>query len=159
MKKIHNGNLTAEPGKVYEFEEITGSLDVSGADTTFPKLTTIGGHLNASGADTKASFPKLKTKSDYAAYKRKMAQLGFDLSDPSRIMSKIIKRHGDALEVRIVGRSKNSWIVRKNGKTAHGKTLTEAKTNLAFKLNRQNTSRFLLLAIRWVSLSLKINYR
>ncbi|MDD5542934.1 MAG: hypothetical protein PHX83_07135, partial [Acidobacteriia bacterium] len=35
----------------------------SGADTkaSFPKLTTVGGGLNCSGADTKASFPKLTT--------------------------------------------------------------------------------------------------
>jgi hypothetical protein len=46
-----------------EVEEITGTLDCSGADTkcSFPKLSTVGGYLDCRGADTKCSFPKLST--------------------------------------------------------------------------------------------------
>ena len=42
---------------------VGGSLDASGANTktAFPKLTTVGGHLYASGPDTKTAFPKLTT--------------------------------------------------------------------------------------------------
>ena len=60
---VHKGDLIAKPGVAYECEEITGSLDARGADTktSFPKLTTVGGWLDARGADTKTSFPKLTT--------------------------------------------------------------------------------------------------
>ena len=63
MPDIHQGDLVAKPGTVYQFEQITGSLYASGADTktAFPKLTTVGGSLDASGADTKTAFPKLTT--------------------------------------------------------------------------------------------------
>ena len=42
-------------------EKVTGYIDASGADTkaSFPKLTSVGGYIDAKGADTKASFPKL----------------------------------------------------------------------------------------------------
>jgi hypothetical protein len=62
-KKIFQGDLTAKPGVIYEYERITGYLHASGADTktSFPKLTTVGGSLDARGADTKTSFPKLTT--------------------------------------------------------------------------------------------------
>ena len=60
-KKIYTGDLVAEAGKVYEFEEITGYIDARGADTktAFPKLTTVGGYVYARGADTKTAFPRL----------------------------------------------------------------------------------------------------
>jgi hypothetical protein len=58
--KKFEGDIVAKPGTVYEYEEITGSVYASGADTktSFPKLTTVGGYVDASGADTKTSFPK-----------------------------------------------------------------------------------------------------
>ena len=66
-KKICKGDLTAMPGVVYDYTEITCSLYASGADTktAFPKLATVGGSLDASGADTKTAFPKLATVGGY----------------------------------------------------------------------------------------------
>jgi hypothetical protein len=66
-KKIHRGALIAKPGTVYDFEEITGYIDASGADTktAFPKLTAVGGSIYASGADTKTAFPKLTAVGGY----------------------------------------------------------------------------------------------
>ena len=66
-KLIHEGDLVAQPGVTYDYQEITGTLDASGADTrtAFPKLATIGGGLYASGADTRTAFPKLTTVGGY----------------------------------------------------------------------------------------------
>jgi hypothetical protein len=63
----HQGDLFAQPGIVYQFETITGTLYACGADTqtAFPKLTTIGGYLDASGANTQTAFPKLTTIGGY----------------------------------------------------------------------------------------------
>jgi hypothetical protein len=62
-KNVFTGDITAKPGVVYEYTEVTGSVDARGADTktAFPKLTTVGGSVYASGADTKTAFPKLTT--------------------------------------------------------------------------------------------------
>jgi len=53
MKKI-NADVIYDPSFDYsEIEEITGYLDCSGADTkaSFPKLTTVGGSLDCRGAE------------------------------------------------------------------------------------------------------------
>ncbi len=59
-KKIFKGDLVAEPGVVYEYEEITGHLYADGmAAGAFPKATslTVGGDLYARGMAAGA-FPK-----------------------------------------------------------------------------------------------------
>ena len=65
-KNIFKGDLTARAGVVYDYEEVTGDIDASGADTrtAFPKLTTVGGGIHARGADTRTAFPKLTTVGD-----------------------------------------------------------------------------------------------
>lgn len=42
---IFEGDLTARPGEVYPYTEITGDLYASGADTktAFPRLTSVDG--------------------------------------------------------------------------------------------------------------------
>src|SRR3990167_4891269 len=67
VRKIHEGDLVAVPGTVYDYAEVTGSIDASGADTkaAFPKLTSVCGYINAVGADTKAAFPKLTSVGGY----------------------------------------------------------------------------------------------
>jgi hypothetical protein len=67
MGKVFEGDLTVKAGEVYPYEKVTGSIDASGADTkaAFPKLTSVGGYIDASGADTKAAFPKLTSVGGY----------------------------------------------------------------------------------------------
>ena len=50
-ENIHEGDLTADLGEVYPYTKITGSVYASGADTktAFPKLTSVGGYVDASG--------------------------------------------------------------------------------------------------------------
>src|SRR3990167_3575131 len=60
--EVFKGDLTAEAGKVYEYERVTGSIYAGGADTktAFPKLTSVGGNIYAtSGNIEKGAFPKL----------------------------------------------------------------------------------------------------
>ena len=62
--KTINDNVVYDKRNDYSaVVEIGGYLNCSGADTkaSFPKLTTVGGDLYCDGADTKASFPKLTT--------------------------------------------------------------------------------------------------
>ena len=63
MNKHFEGDLIAKAGEVYEYVSVGGSIDASGADTrtAFPKLATVGGSINARGADTRTAFQKLAT--------------------------------------------------------------------------------------------------
>ena len=67
MKNRFEGNLVVEPGKIYDYDEISGTIDAQGTDTktAFPKLTSVGGSIDARGADTKAAFPKLTSVGSY----------------------------------------------------------------------------------------------
>src|SRR3990167_2827788 len=65
--EVYEGDLAVNPGEVYQFIKVTGSIDARGADTktAFPKLTSVGGYIDASGADTKTAFPKLTSVGGY----------------------------------------------------------------------------------------------
>jgi hypothetical protein len=183
-QKIYSGNLIAKAGVIYDFTEITGTLDASGADTetAFPKLTTIGGYLYASGADTKTAFPKLTTIGGYldasgadteTAFPKlttiggyldargadtktafpKLKSQGYEsalqaalklvgLCKVDGILAKVINKRGPVSRVVIVGQTQQSYIVEREGKFAHGKTLAEARADLLMKLGTRDTSQF-----------------
>ena len=144
--KIHKGDLIAEAGVVYDFEEITGDLNASGADTrtAFPKLTTVGGYLYASGAD----FPSLKQKEAgsvalficRAALSASLALHGLVMEDG--ILAELVSKKGNVSRVKIVGKTKVSYIVHRDGHTAHGKTLSEARADLLLKLGNRDTTPY-----------------
>ena len=146
----HHGDLFAEPGAVYYFESITGSLDARGADTktAFPKLTTVGGYLDASGADTKMAFPKLTNKqAGDAANKLCRAALVAALAShrltlEDGILAQVISSRGGVKRVRIVGRANISYIVQRDGHTAHGATLGEARADLLLKMGNRDTTPY-----------------
>ena len=58
--KIFQGDLTAEAGKVYDYEEVTGGVSVPSGDfiESFPKLEKVGGSVDAS-ANAKLSLPRV----------------------------------------------------------------------------------------------------
>ena len=139
---IHKGSLVAAAGVIYEFTEITDSLDARGADTktAFPKLTTIGGSLYARGADTKTAFPKLKSQGDEDALNAALKLVGLCKIDG--ILAHVVNKRGGVTRVIIVGQTKQSYIVGRDGETAHGTTLAEARADLLFKIGKRDTSQF-----------------
>ena len=128
-QKIHQGDLVAKPGTVYQFEEITGYLYARGADTktAFPKLT----NANAGG-----SAKKICHKALLAA----LAIYGLTLEDG--ILARVISARGGVKRVRIVGQSTTSYIVQREGHTAHGKTLAEARADLLLKMGNRDTTPY-----------------
>ena len=140
--KIHTGNLTALPGKVYDFTEITGSIDARGADTktAFPKLTTVGGSIDASGADTKTAFPKLVSTNKTDALHAALGAQNLILADG--ILAKVVSKRGPVMRVIVIGRNKVSYIVTRDGRTAHGGTLAEARADLLVKIGNRDTSPY-----------------
>ena len=129
---------------------VGGSLYVSGADTktAFPKLTTVGGSLDASGADTKTAFPKLTKKNAgdsakafcRAALVAALALQNLTLEDG--ILARVISCRGGVKRVRIVGQAKISYIIERDGHTAHGATLGEARADLLIKMGGRDTTPY-----------------
>ena len=188
--KIHAGDLIAKPGMTYEFEEITGSVDVRGTDTrtaflklttvggyvdangadtrtAFPKLTTVGGSVYANGADTRTAFPKLTTVGGYVSARDADTKTAFPklrkqnagqdaltichkamttalalvgLVSHDGILSKFISAKSGVYRVKIIGKTKVSYVVVRDNVTAHGATLSEARADLLFKLGKRDTS-------------------
>ena len=68
-KKIHNGDLIARAGVVYDCEEITGNIDCRNADwnTKIDQLTTVGGSAYFRGWT--GSAPKLTTVGSSAYFR------------------------------------------------------------------------------------------
>jgi hypothetical protein len=129
---------------------VGGSLDARGADTktAFPKLTTVGGSLYASGADTKTAFPKLTKKGAgdsakaicRAALVAALAIHSLTLEDG--ILAKLISSRGGIKHVKIVGQTKISYIVQRDGHTAHGATLDDARADLLLKMGTRDTTAY-----------------
>jgi hypothetical protein len=134
---------------------IGGSIYFRGSDTkaAFPVLTSIGGYLYCSGSDTKAAFPlnpKINDKDCPAKSICRMslaisfALLGILFADgisAKRISSKV---SGEIIihAVVIVGKTKKSYVIERNGAYSHGNTISEARASLIYKLSDRDTSKF-----------------
>ena len=141
--KVFEGDLVAEAGKVYAYERITGSLDASGADTktAFPRLTSVGGYLYASG-----DFSHVKTNDTTAIQKCRalllssFAAAGFSFADG--ILARIVSRRGPVSRVIICGKTDVTFIITDGDVHSHGKTLKEARDGLLYKIRNHDTSEF-----------------
>ena len=126
---------------------VGGSVYASGANTrtAFPKLSTVGGSVYTRGANTRTAFPKLKTQNDLNAIIKcdkamttALALIGLVLHDG--VLSKVVSAKNGVFRVKIIGQTKISYVIERNGVTAHGKTLSEARADLLFKLGKRDTS-------------------
>ena len=148
-ENVFNGDLTAKAGEVYDYTEISGYLDASGADTktAFPKLTSVGGYLDASGADT-GDLSKVKiSDSECPAVNRcrsmllaSFASAGFSFADG--VLARIVSTRGPVSRVVICGKTEVSYLVTDGEAFSHGKTLAEARDGLLFKIGKRDTSEF-----------------
>ena len=163
------GDLTAKPGVIYQYAEITGYIDARGADTktafpkltsvggyidareadtktAFPKLTSVGGSIHAIGADTKTAFPNVKQNdADAERYCRSLmlstfAAAGFSFADG--ILARIISQRGPVSRVVICGKTEVSYLVTNGDAWSHGKTLAEARDSLIFKIGSHDKSEY-----------------
>ena len=162
--EVFEGDLTAEPGKIYLYVKVGSSIDASGADTktAFPKLTSVGGSIDARGADTKTAFPKLTSvgssinaSGDYGHVKQNdpqtihrcrsmllsaFAAAGFSFADG--VLAKIVSQRGQVSRVVICGKTEVSYLVTDGEAYSHGKTLKEARDGLLYKIGNRDTSEF-----------------
>ena len=151
----------------FAFPKLTsvgGSIYARGADTksAFPKLTSVGGYIYASGADTKSAFPKLTSvggsidasgdwsgvkSNDTEAPNRCRAMLlsafaaaGFSFADG--ILARIVSQRGPVSRVIVCGQTKVSYLVTDGEAFSHGKTLSEARDGLMYKIGNRDTTEF-----------------
>ena len=142
-KTTFNGDLVAKPGEVYLFTEITGSLYASGADTktSFPKLTSVGGYLDASG-----DYGHVKTEDKTAGSRCRALLLasflasGFSFADG--VLAKIVATRGAVSRVIVCGKVEVSYLVTDGDSYSHGATLKEARDGLLFKIGSRDTTEF-----------------
>ena len=162
-KNILKSDLVADPGEVYLYTEVTGSIDARGADTktAFPKLTSVGGYIYARGADTKTAFPKLTSvggsidargaehvkQNDTEATRRCEAMLessfalaGFVFADG--VLARVVSMRGRIKRVVICGQTRVSYLITDGSVWSHGSTLAEARDSLMFKIGSRDTTEF-----------------
>ena len=151
-KKVFEGDIVAEVGKVYDCTEITGSIDAIGADTktAFPKLTSVGGHIYARGdwSHVKTNQPNLGRDLEAgvlqtcsAVLLSSFAAAGFSFADG--ILARIVSSRGPVSRVVICGQTKVSYVVSDDdGNYAHGDTLDEARADLMVKRTSRDLTQF-----------------
>jgi hypothetical protein len=129
----------------------------------FPKLTSVGGSIYASGADTKTAFPKLTSVGGYidasgnwkhvrtndqstASTCRKnifQANLKLGYYYVDGILARLVNRKGRVARVIICGKTAVSYVVDNgNEKYSHGETLKAARDGLIYKLSSCDTTPF-----------------
>jgi len=163
---VDYSNVTSIGGAIYcrgsdttaafpALTSIGGYLDCSGSDTTaaFPALTSIGGCLDCRGSDTTAAFPlspKINDKSCpakslcAAALMAAFASVGILFADgiSAKKISCRVSGEISIYSVVIIGKTKKSYVIERNGIYSHGNTLAEARASLIYKLSDRDTSRF-----------------
>ena len=141
-ENVFQGDLTAKAGEVYPYTKVTGSVDASGADTktAFPKLTSVGGYVYASGAEkakpNDPEAPGLCRKLLLSSF----AAAGFSFADG--ILARIVSQRGPVSRVVICGKTEISYLVTDGEEWSHGKTLAEARDGLLFKIGKRDPSEF-----------------
>jgi hypothetical protein len=110
----------------------------------------VGGSLYCSGADTKASFPRLKNtgvgeSNANSMTTRAFRRKGFLFADG--LLSRIVdtkQSRGGALvhKVVAVGKSKTSYCIEVDGTYSHGDTIKEARESLMYKIGERDKSAY-----------------
>ena len=143
MREVFQGDLVAEPGKVYEYKQISGSIDASGADTktAFPRLTSVGGYIGARGdkSGITENDPAAKPRCDELLTKS-FAAAGFSFADG--VLARVVSMRGRVLRVVICGKTKTSYLVTDGAAWSHGETLAAARDSLLYKIGSRDTTEF-----------------
>jgi hypothetical protein len=133
---------------------VGGSIYASGADTktAFPKLTSVGGSIDARGdwshvkmndsatAQAGAEAPVIIGRKCRAAVVASFAAAGFSWVD--EVLARIISQRGPVSRVVVCGRTDVSYLVTNGEAWSHGKTLSEARDGLLFKIGKRDPAEF-----------------
>ena len=153
MKK-HIGNLEITKKNENDFldiTEVTGYVSVyDSAKLDAPLLTTVGGDVYVSGS-AKLDAPNLKNKNDNSAKEiaTHALTLAFSRSGLIKIDGILSWLLGEktigkvtVFELKIVGKLKTSYAVKRGDKYAHGETVEKAIEDLRYKISSRDVSAF-----------------
>lgn len=90
--------------------------------------------------DCKFNVSTPANESVRAALTESLAKNGLAINDG--ILARIVASKRGVKRVRIVGQTRISYIVERDGQTAHGATLEEARTDLLAKLGKRDTTPY-----------------
>jgi hypothetical protein len=165
--EVFEGDLIAKAGEVYQYAKVNGYILVpAGVTAEFTKLTSVGTYIylreNAKGSfpvltsvgnfidlgeNAKGSFPVDVKKNDPTAAVRcrslllsSFAAAGFSFADG--VLARTVSTRGPVSRVIICGKTEVSYLVTDGEAFSHGKTLTEARDGLLFKIGKRDPSEF-----------------
>ncbi len=134
-----------------KLETVGGDVGVYGsAKLEAPKLETVGGYVGVYGS-AKLEAPKLENKNNTSA--KEITDCALSLAFSLRGLIKIDgilawliseKKIGDVtvFEIKIVGKTKNSYAVKRGDTYSHGETVEKAIEDLRYKISSRDTSEF-----------------
>jgi hypothetical protein len=126
---------------------VGNSIDLGeNAKGSFPVLTSVGNFIDL-GENAKGSFPVDVKKNDPTAAVRcrslllsSFAAAGFSFADG--VLARTVSTRGPVSRVIICGKTEVSYLVTDGEAFSHGKTLTEARDGLLFKIGKRDPSEF-----------------
>jgi len=140
MDTHFQGDVVVKPGKIYDYVSVGGYIDASGADTkcAFPKLTSVGGSIDASG-----DFKGVEINNPARACTmllESFAKSGYSFAD--NMLAKIVRVKGRVSRVILAGKTKVSYLVTDGAAWSHGETIKKASEGLMFKISSRDTTEF-----------------
>ena len=145
-------SVKAENTQLPQLSSVGGDLYVRAENTQLPQLSSVGGYLYVrAGVKFKKGKIKFNNKKT-AQTTRKLAlefnfncflKLGLLFADG--ILAKILTKHTNkngttVYKIQIIGQLKTSYCIEANGKFAHADTIEQAKKDLKFKFQDNDTS-------------------
>ena len=134
------GDLVAQPGIVYDYTSVGGSVDARGADTktAFPKLTSVGGSIYASGDWKHVEIGNIIRCR--AMLEKSFSRNNYIFAD--NMLAKVVSVKGRVSRVILAGKTKVSYLVTDGAAWSHGETLEKAREGLIYKISSRDTTEF-----------------
>ena len=118
---------------------VGGSLDLRGTQiSALPDNLTVGGYLDLQGTQIKQPQSIKRPSVDFSIKLKASLETKFNLkgwSIADGILSRLISTKGAINKIRIVGKKNDSYLIKdKDGNSAHGDTIAEARQDLIYKV-------------------------
>ena len=140
MNKHFQGDLVVKAGEIYDYLSVGGNIDASCADkkTAFPKLTSVGASIFASGDWTHVEIGNATRCREMLM--ESFARNGFTFAD--NILAKVVSGKGRVSRVILAGKTKVSYLVTDGSAWSHGETIKKAREGLIFKISSRDTTEY-----------------
>ena len=140
MNEHFPGDFIAKPGEIYSYTSVGGDIDARGADTktAFPELTSVGGDIDARGDWKHVEFGN--TTHCREMLLKSFARNGYTFAD--NVLAKVVSTKGLESRIILAGKTKVSYLVTDGAVWSHGETLKAAREGLIFKISSRDTTEY-----------------